>query len=210
MTGTLVGYDPGGNRSHGLALLAIVDGVPHALEVTTCADVEVALRRVEKAGSLLGVGVDTLTCWSTGPSGWRPADRWLRARYPPVQRSVASPNTLYGSMSLSGMAFLLALRARQPGLPVTEAHPKVLYHALTGRRHAYAAEARAMDTLAANALGVDVQTANDHEWDAAASALTALSMLRGTWALDLHKLLPADGERIVMPAGPTAYAWPDD
>lgn len=210
MTGVVVGYDPGGNGSHGLALLDLADGAPRALAVATCADVEGVLRRVEAAGPILGLGVDTLTCWSTGPSGWRPADRWMRARYPAVQRSVASPNTLYGSMSLSGMAVLLALRARQPDLAITEAHPKVLHHALTGRRHAYAAEARSMDALLADALGLDVRTANDHEWDAVASALTALHLLRGTWTLDLHALPPADGERIFSPAGPTRYIWPDD
>ncbi len=209
MTGTLVGYDPGGNGSHGLALLDLADGVPQALAVETCADVEVVLRRVEAAGPLLGVGVDTLTCWSTGPSGWRPADRWMRARYPGVQRSVASANTLYGSMSLSGMAVLLTLRERQSGLPVTEAHPKVLFHALTGRKYAYATEARAMDGLLADVLGLGVWTANDHEWDAVASAVTALHLLRDDWARDLHALPTADGERIVAPAGPTSYAWPD-
>ena len=209
MSGTVVGYDPGGNGRHGLALLGLAGGAPRTLDVETCADVEAVLRRVEAAGPLLGVGVDTLTCWSTGPSGWRPADRWMRARYPDVHRSVASPNTLYGSMSLSGMAVLLALRERQPDLPVTEAHPKVLFHAWTGRKYAYAAEARPMDRLLAERLDRPVETANDHEWDAAASAVTALHLLRGDWPRDLHALPTSDAERILAPAGPTSYVWPD-
>ena len=208
MTGTLVGYDPGGNGSHGLALLHLSDGAASRLDVATCADVETVLQHLETAGPLLGIGVDTLTCWSTGPSGWRPADRWMRRRYPDVQRSVASPNTLYGSMSLSGMAVLLARRDRSPDVPVTEAHPKVLYHALTGRKYAYVAGARATDALLSDVLEVRVQTRNDHEWDAAASAAAVLHWLRGAWPRDLHALPTADGERIVAPAGPTFYAWP--
>ena len=52
----------------------------------------------------VGIGIDTLTKWATGKSGWRPADLWLRAKYPGVAFSIASPNSLYGSMTVGGMA----------------------------------------------------------------------------------------------------------
>ena len=60
-----------------------------------------------------GIGVNTLTAWSTGRAGWRPADRWLRYRYPEVRNSVASPNSLFGSMALNGMSVLMSLRTIQ-------------------------------------------------------------------------------------------------
>ena len=207
MTGTVVGYDPGGNGTHGLARLAVREGVAESVTLSTHASAEDVLRALG-TNRLLSVGVDTLTAWSTGPSGWRPADRWLRARYPEVRPSVAAPNSLYGSMSLGGMAVLLDLR-RQPDLLVTEAHPKVLWWALWHRRYAYSVEAQQMDAELGSALGLDLCTANDHEWDAAASALVALHALRDDWPRDLHALDHADGERIVHPCGPTRYVWPE-
>ena len=207
MTGTVVGYDPGGNGKHGLARLAVREGAVQSVVLSTHASAEDVLATVRTDG-LLAVGVDTLTCWGTGASGWRPADRWLRARYPEVRASVAAPNSLYGSMSLGGMAVLLGLRGRQPELLVTEAHPKVLCWALWHRRHDYAVEARQMDADLGLALGADLCSANDHEWDAAASALAALHALLDDWPRDLHTLDPADGGRLVHPCGPTRYVWP--
>lgn len=209
MTGTFVGYDPGGNGAHGLAALEVAAGRPVAVRVETLPDVEAVLRRIEAVDGLVGIGVDTLTCWSTGPSGWRPADRWLRARYPEVQRSVASPNTLYGSMSLSGMAVLVALRQSCPDLLVTETHPKVLRWAVWGRRYRYTDEAPGMDDDLSASIGVLVRTANDHEWDAAVSAHAAVCAHAGTWPYDLHQTPTAEGERLVSLCGPTRYAWPD-
>jgi hypothetical protein len=208
MTGTFVGYDPGGNGRHGLAALTVADGRPVAVDVGTLADAEAVLQRVEAVADLAGVGVDTLTCWSTGPSGWRPADRWLRAEHPEVRPSVVSPNALYGSMGLSGMAVLTALRRRQPDLPVTETHPKVLHWALRGRRYRYTTEPEAMDADLSALVGLPVRTANDHEWDAAVSAYAAACVARKEWTRDLHHLPTAEGERLVAPCGPTRYAWP--
>ncbi len=126
-----------------------------------------------------------------------------------MRLNVAAPNSLYGSMSLGGMAVLLALRNRQSGVLVTEAHPKVLRWALWHRRYDYGVEARQMDADLSLALGVDLRTANDHEWDAAASALAALHALRDDWPRDIHALDPAAGERTVRPCGPTRYVWPE-
>lgn len=208
MTGAVLGYDPGGNGRHGLARLDVVDGRPRRLEVSTHRTVEAVLQTTE-AVRPLALGVDTLTCWGTGPSGWRPADRWLRLAYPAAARSVASPNSLYGSKSVGGMAVLLALRARDASVLVTETHPKVLYRALWGRHYDYRAEARPMDRDLGARLGVDVRTQNDHEWDAAVSAFAALHALRDDWLRDLHRLPLDDGERLVEPCGPTRFVWPE-
>lgn len=133
--GVIVGYDPGGNGRHGLAILLVRDGAPVELETLTLETAEDVASRLESLGVLIGLGVDTLTCWSTGPSGWRPADRWLRHRYPEVENSVASPNSLLGSMGLGGMAVLIATRQTHTSTTVTETHPKVLCWHLLGKKY---------------------------------------------------------------------------
>jgi hypothetical protein len=190
--GVIAGYDPGGNGRHGLAILLVRDGVPVVLETLTVETAEDVISHLERAGSMLGLGVDTLTCWSTGPSGWRPADRWLRCRYPEVLNSVASPNSLFGSMGLGGMAVLIATRQTHPSLVITETHPKVLCRHLLGEKYDYAGRRAAMDEVLARLLGVSVDPANDHEWDAALSALAVFEGLSGRWSLDLH-CLPTSG-----------------
>jgi hypothetical protein len=80
-------------------------------------------------------------------------------------------------MGLNGMAVLLAARRSHPGALITETHPKVLYHQMTGRKYDYANDAAAMDFALANALGVALAPANDREWDAALSAFAALQGL---------------------------------
>lgn len=210
MTGSLIGYDPGGNGHHGLAILSIEAGQPRSIQIETCATVEHVLRRLEPIEDLCGAGVDTLTCWSTGPSGWRPADRWMRQAYPTnVSRSVTSPNSLYGSMSLSGMSVVHSLRQLNPGLPISETHPKVIYAVLWGRRYDYTRDSRWMDDALASVLGLEIRTSNDHEWDAGIAAFSMLSALRGEWQHDLHQLDPNPDERILFPAGPTQYVWPE-
>lgn len=208
MTGAVLGYDPGGNGRHGLARLGVVEGAPNALEVWTLETAEAVLG-VAESHAPLAIGTSSVTCWATGPSGWRPADRWLRTQYPASGQSVASPNSLYGSMSVGGMAVLLALRERDPALVVTEAHPKALYRAFWHRHYDYDAEAREMDADLGTALGIDVRTHSDHEWDAVIAALSAFHALRGDWPRDLHLLPLDDGERLVTPCGPTHFAWPE-
>ncbi|MBK9571832.1 MAG: hypothetical protein IPO43_03475 [Rhodoferax sp.] len=128
----VVGYDPGGNGRHGLAVLQVqqqrglwvashivaLKALPDAQAVIACAEACIG------SGTLVATGIDTLTAWSGGPSGWRQADLWLRERYPAVKNSVASPNSLFGSMSIGGGLLLHWLSQRQDhGGVVTEAHP---------------------------------------------------------------------------------------
>jgi hypothetical protein len=207
--GVIAGYDPGGNGCHGLALLLIRDGVPARLETSTLETAEDFASRLKSLGALIGLGVDTLTCWSTGPSGWRPADRWLRDRYPEVHSSIASPNSLRGSMGLGGMAVLIAARQAYPSLVVTETHPKVLYWHLLREKYDYVDRRAEMDEALAGLLALPVDPANEHEWDAALSAFAVFEGLSGHWSLDLHSLPTLGNERIVSPCGPTHYFWPE-
>lgn len=204
----VAGYDPGGDGTHGLAVLRVKATRIISMQTFVLDTVEDVLARLFSEGKLLALGVDTLTCWSTGHSGWRPADRWLRQTYPEVRSSVVSPNGLYGSMGLGGMGAMIEVRRAAPDLFITETHPKVLYWSLAGTRHAFSTSGSAMNAQLSDWTKCALSCASEHEWDAAVSAWVALQGLMGHWQHDLHALPPAPGERLITPAGPTVYCWP--
>ncbi|MCM8626960.1 DUF429 domain-containing protein [Accumulibacter sp.] len=203
------GYDPGGNDRHGVAALDVQGGKPVSVTTALVGTAEMAIQWFSaRAGSPVAIGVDTLTCWSTGPAGWRPADRWLRENCPQVGQSVAAPNSLYGSMSLNGMMVLLALRGMAPQVMITETHPKVMHWYLWGEAYDFVARRSVMVEALAKELGLDLALESDHEWDAALSALAAFRGSSGQWQRNLHAIAPDKDERLVMPCGVTKYFWP--
>lgn len=208
--GTIAGYDPGGNGSNGFAILRICDGKPACISVMTLSNAEAVINEVRK-NSILGLGVDTLSCWCTGDSGWRPADIWLRKRYPAVRNSIMSPNTLSGSMGINGMSVLIEIASSYSNVTLSETHPKVLYYALTKQKYDYHESHDEMDSFLSNVLGgLKIRTSNDNEWDAAISAYALLMGMSGAWKNDLHELQSKDNCRIVNPCGKTLYYWPND
>lgn len=209
ITGTIIGYDPGGNGCHGLAVLGLNNGSIQEATTKTLDNAEEVIKTAQEERSLVALGVDALTCWSTGASGWRPADRWLREKYREVQNSVVSPNGLYGSMVLNGMAVVLSLRNQRPHLLITETHPKLLFWFLRREKYDYENKKNLMDKTLVTSLGLRISPANEHEWDSAASAFAALQGLLGIWKHDLHEQPMAGGERLVCPCGATHYYWPE-
>ena len=209
LTGTIFGYDPGGNSSHGVAFFSYEEGRLLDTKVATLKTANEVIENASSVKDLIAVGVDTLTCWSTGASGWRPADRWLKQRYKNITNSIASANSLFGSMGLNGMAVLIALREARPNLIVSETHPKVLYNALVGDKYDYLSNHGAMDRFLSEAFSSDINTRNDHEWDAVASVYAVLHGLKGDWVTDLHLLPRSTGERLIQPCGETHYWWPE-
>lgn len=205
----IVGYDPGGDGRHGLALLSLRDGKPTSIETHTCQTSEHVLTFVEGLGAVAAFGVDTLTCWSTGRGGWRPADRWLRQRYRNVRNSVMTPNGLAGSMGLNGMSVLIGARRRWPEVVIVETHPKVLYWALAAKKYDYQSTREDMERMLCEAHAATFTTANEHEWDAALSALAASRGLMSDWSADLHALPTEPNERLISPCGKTNYYWPE-
>lgn len=206
----MVGYDPGGNGKHGLAQATLLNGDIVGITTETLRTVEDVVASVLDIEAPLGLGVDTLTCWGTGRSGWRPADHWLRRRYPEVASSIVASNALYGAMSVNGMALLVVMREAFPDIFVTETHPKVLYYALCGRHYDFNGPNRSvMNTCLSRLLNVDVAPQNEHEWDAAISILAVVCGLRDTWRRDLHARQAGSGERLIQPCGRTAYVWPE-
>ena len=206
--GTIAGYDPGGNGGHGFALAEFVDSQCKSLQIETLPNVEAVIIKLQRTKNLSAIGIDTLAAWATGPSGWRPADLWLRHTYKAVQLSIVSPNGLYGSMGLNGMAVLHSVRQMYPHVAITETHPKVLYRALSKVKYNYEQHSDDMDLKLSRWLGCEVKTNNDHEWDAVVSVLAALKGATGEWSHDLFKE-PIDGAgRLVFPVGKANYWWP--
>lgn len=210
------GYDPGGNKSHGVAALVIRGDAPDEVVTKTVSTVEEACEwfsatALRRALPVVAFGVDTLTTWSTGHAGFRPADRYLRAKYPAVQNSVIAPNSLYGAMAVNGMAAILRMRAQWPDLQIVEAHPKVLFHALSRRVYDFKGSKAELHELLARRFKLTPATLaqNDHEYDAIISAVSAWKGACGEWTRDLHREPTVEGESLVHPAGPTAFWWPD-
>ena len=209
ITGTILGYDPGGNSSHGLSVVTLNNDEISRIENLTLKTAENVINIAHDIPDLIAVGVDTLSCWCTGHGGWRPADRWLKAKYKNITRSIVSPNSLYGSMGLNGMSVLISLRELYPNLSVTETHPKVLYMALTGHKYDYDTSNKKMDSFLSSVMGHNITTTNDHEWDAAISVYAAHQGLAKKWKRDLHSLSLEQAERLIKPCGNTVYWWPD-
>jgi predicted nuclease with RNAse H fold len=119
LSGAIAGYDPGGNGGYGFALAELEKGQCKSLRIETLENAEEVIKNLGQTQSLLALGIDTLAAWATGPSGWRPADLWLRKKYRPILPSIVSPNGLYGSMGLNGMAVLASIRQNSPEICVT-------------------------------------------------------------------------------------------
>jgi hypothetical protein len=157
------------------------------------------------------LGVDALTLWSTGPAGWRPADRALRAHYPDVRASITAPNSLYGAMPINGIAVALSLANDFTNLRITETHPKVLYYALTRSAYDFGLESVQMVENLLNRVAVACcAVTDDHAWDALASAFAAREWDKGRWSHDLHRLPSNQGERLIPAhASEAHYVWPE-
>jgi len=209
LTGTVLGYDPGGDGKHGVAFATCEEGVVTGCSVATLRTAEQVIAVAAEYSDLVAVGIDTLTCWSTGPSGWRPADRWLKERYKQITHSIASANSLFGSMGLNGMSVLMTLRANNPALVISETHPKVLHFALQGIKYDYGNNRPEMDAFLSQVFSQPINTSNDHEWDAAISVYAVLQGIAGRWSNDLHAIAPGQGEQIIEPCGATCYWWPE-
>ena len=209
ITGKIIGYDPGGNSKHGVAEFIYKKGNLVSFKVATCETANDVLDFIGNLDNLIAVGVDTLTCWSTGPSGWRPADRLLKKNYTVISNSIASANSLYGSMGLNGMSVLLSLKDTKTNLHISETHPKVLYYALENKKYNYSLNHKEMDELLSKRLNTEINTKNDHEWDAVVSVYAVLQGLRGQWETDLHALQKEKNERVISPCGKTHYWWPE-
>src|SRR5437016_9882581 len=103
-----IGADPGGGANFGIALLC-QNGSAEAFCVD-CADDAVELVS-KKANSIpAGVGIDSPLWWSSGRSGDRAADQWLRKKYGLSGGQVQTANSLRGAALVQGAMFAYRIR----------------------------------------------------------------------------------------------------
>lgn len=223
----VIGYDPGGNKRHGVAVLSVLHNndrwTVESVRLQTCENVRAVIDFIAAhvpEEELLALGIDTLTAWGCGDSGWRQADIRLRRHYSKVRASVDNPNHIQGAMCLNGALVLHWILNHFPyGIHVTEAHPKVLFFALTNRRHPWSdagavcgmprkrAAFWLLKELGRNPGLSELAAALcecDHKFDALLGALAALRGVNGEWPTDLHA-----NSDVVHPFLSTHYWWPE-
>lgn len=197
---TWIGLDPGGKNNFGVAVLQS-DGQAYTCHVD-CADeaVEAVMQRIEQQPS--GGGVDAPLWWSSGSSGSRRADQWLRDTYGLSGGQVQAANSLQGAVLVQGAMFVLRMREHFPGLPVTETHPKAMQVALnTTSGEAF----RRRFSVQAAATGE-----TEHERDAVISAVAAREGFEGRWDNDLSLYrYPSEQDPSRYWLAPVHYFWPE-
>jgi predicted nuclease with RNAse H fold len=164
----------------------------------SCADEAIDYLRQTIDELPAGVGVDAPLWWSSGKSGDRAADRWLREKYRSSRVVVQPANCLRGAALVQGATFVRRLRETFGDVPVTEVHPGVLVnHAFKG---AAAFERKLQIRLAGN----------EHERDAIVAAVAARESFTGRWTHDLStNRLSCEEDPKRYWLAPVSYYWPE-
>ena len=148
-----------------------------------------------------GVGVDAPLWWSSGRSGGRCVDQWLRDTYRFAGGQGTGLNSLWGAALVQGAMFVLRIRERFPGVCVTETHPKALLVALHMTEGDDFWEHYCVDWSSAQRP--------EHERDALISAVAAREGFEGHWPCDLSKhRYPSEQDPSESWLGPVHYFWP--
>ena len=193
-----VGADPGGAGNFGIAILS-ESGPTQALSVD-CADDAIAFIRAHLDQAPAGVGVDAPLWWSSGRSGDRRADQWLRRRYSLSGGEVQAANSLRGAALTQGAMFVQRVREIYPAVPVTECHPKALLKAIAGN---------SWNVFAGRFL-VDASPSSEHARDAIVAAVAARESFEGRWTNDLAAIrLPGEQDPENYWLAPVHYYWPE-
>jgi predicted nuclease with RNAse H fold len=195
-----IGADPGGTGNFGLAILKS-DGSVHTCCVN-CADeaIDVVKERVKIQPA--GVGVDSPLWWSSGPSGDRQADQWLRRTYGLSGGQVQTANSLRGAALVQGAMFVHRVRQLFPDVGVTETHPKAVWTILkVDNWNSFSTQFL---------LNVTIHAEQKHERDAIISAVAAREGFEGRWLKDLSTARhPSEQDPSQFWLAPIHYFWPD-
>ncbi len=202
MSRVWVGADPGGEKAFGVATLS-GEGEASAWCVDSAAEAVATVTDLLADGAPpLGIGVDTPLWWSSGPSGGRKADAWLRKTYHISSGTVQQVNSLRGAALAQGALFVALMRKQFPAVPVTESHPKALLKAL--KLDGWPAAA------ARFAVRVSTPVENDDQRDAILGAIAAREGFEGRWTRDLSlDRLTSEQDPVNYWLGPVHYWWPE-
>jgi len=189
------GADPGGKKNFGAAILR--DDGSYSTKCVDCADDALACISDRPEG----IGIDCPLWWSSGRSGDRLADSWLRLKGVP-SGTVQTANSLRGGAIIQGAMFAYRVRERYSGVPITEAHPKALLRLMGLRASPWAVIAAKFDL-------VGTKPPSDHECDAVLAAVAARNGITGLWSRDLsvHRH-PSELDPKQMWFSSVNYFWP--
>ena len=195
-----IGVDPGGRNNFGVAVLD-----PNGSAYTSCVScVDEAIdvvRRQVKDSPPAGVGVDAPLWWSSGISGSRCVDQWLRDTYNLSGGQVQSVNSLRGAALAQGMMFVQRVRESYGDVCVTETHPKALLVALDSNEEDF--YRRCSVRLAAVKV-------SEHERDAVISAVAAREGFEERWTNDLSvRRYQREQDPAQYWLAPVHYFWPE-
>ena len=196
-----VGVDPGGRNNFGVAVLD-PDGSVYTCRVSCVDEAIDAVWRQVKDSRPAGVGVDAPLWWSSGISGRRRVDQWLRDTYHLSGGQVQSVNSLRGAALTQGMMFVQRVRESYGDVCVTETHPKALLVALDSNEEDF--YRRCSVRLAAVKV-------SEHERDAVISAVAAREGSKERWTNDLgRRRYPCEQDPSQYWLAPVHYSWPED
>jgi hypothetical protein len=215
MSDVLLGFDPGGTRQFGWAILEHRNQLPLNVRSSGTADhaegaVTAAVSLLDPNDRVLAAGIDSPLYWS--PSGERRSDVMIRdivrrrGAASAAGGTVQHPNCLQGACVVQGPTSALLLRRRFPNLPLTESHPKALLYGLgfaSAQQKPATIEFTALRDFVAGRLG-----SSEHERDAALGALAAWAMITGSagWS-DLVRL---EEDALFFTDSPVSYWFPLD
>jgi predicted nuclease with RNAse H fold len=189
-----IGADPGGKNRFGVAALGD-DGTFHTYCVS-CADD--ALEYFSNAST--GLGIDSPLWWSSGISGDRRADQWLRKTYRISGGTVQAANSLRGAALVQGHMLIARARQLYPRLKITEAHPKAIIRAL---------ELDSWQKIASEFSLKGSEPSTEHERDAVLAAVAAREGFLGRWKKDLGlDRSPSEQDPAKLWFGEIHYWWP--
>jgi predicted nuclease with RNAse H fold len=195
-----IGADPGGKGNFGLAILRSDDSVKTYCVDCTDEAIQIVIQQVNSKPN--GVGVDAPLWWSSGHSGDRQADQWLRTRYALSGGQVQAANSLRGAALVQGAMFVQRMREQFPKVAVTETHPKAVWKALGMKS----------GTAFVKHYGVrtDIREDQEHECDAIISAVAAREGFEGRWLNDLSGTRYAsEQDPSTYWLAPIHYFWPE-
>ena len=196
-----LGFDPGGHGKFGVA--SLVNATVRTSTVNSVTQAIAWARSLSGYSHPLAAGIDTLLHWSDGPSGWRPADRWLIETYSATAKSVVSPNGLFGAMAVGGMGLALRLRHHWPEIALNETHPKVVIPAMGGQRYKDIQLTGAIAWFCQQSRLEISESMNGHEFDALLSAWVTRCGIDHQW-----NDIVGDDPSLLRPAGNVTYLWP--
>ena len=152
---------------------------------------------IEKAPS--GVGIDSPMGFSSGPSGDRSCDKWIRTSYRGrVNSSTVQPaNSLRGAALVQAAMFAERIREKFSGIKITESHPKAIL------------DGPGIQTLGNDAVNL-VREDTEHERDAIIAALCAREGFSGRWKNDLARArYSCEQNPDSYWLAPMNYFWPE-